>query len=161
MASASCYCVRSCLVKQEPRSFLKILFLFLFEITDFCDRVSLYGPGWRWACSSASASPVLPQLAGMCLLDWLSFKAFLTHVVPGLSTMWPTSLFGCFYPHILFLAEHELLKVCQGLLHLASGPGLYIIFSRPLSSGNCPLCAGAVHQGYSGFSLSFFFSFLF
>lgn len=155
---SACYCVSSCLVEQEPRSFLNILFLFLFEITDFCDRVSRYGPGWWWACSSASTSPVLAQLADMCLLDWLSIKAFLTHVVLGLSTLWPTSLFGCFYPHILLLAGYELLKVYQGLPHPASGPGLYVIFSRPFAfSGNCPLCAG----GYSGFSLSFFFFFSF
>lgn len=57
---------------------LSMLFRFLFEITDFCDRVSLYSSGWWWACSSGSASPLLAQLAGMCLLDWLSIKAFLT-----------------------------------------------------------------------------------
>lgn len=132
------------------RILLNILFLFLFEITDLCDRVSLYSSGCWWACSSPQPPQGwhswLAQLAGVCLL-------FLTHVVPGLSTVWPAAPLGSFYLHSLLLAGHELWKVCQGLLRPASGPGLSVTFSShwPIS-GDCPLWAGDVRQGCSGFS---------
>lgn len=61
-------------------------------------------------------------MAGTCLLDWLSIKTVLTrgswavHHVASIP-------FGRFYLHSLLLAGHELLKVCQGLLRPARGPG--------------------------------------
>lgn len=77
--------------------------------------------------------PVLAR-RGLVPLDWLSIEGFLTCVVPGPSTVWPTSLW-LHSSRILLLAGHKLLKVCQGLLHPAGGPGLCVMFSHWPSLG--------------------------